>query len=456
MSLPNNALNGHVTVTKELAEYYDRSMDDFTDIKDVTYIEITSHNNTNAVLNEVPPPVDIGDWFNSGNQTGAHRPDQTHPKSLRMLRLLICPMNSDIVPSHPFQSTAFRSLAAVLRLEEDYLQSETLQTPPIAFEVPLEDSHFGFVMKAPKWDDDATDFSLSCVFDSDTMCSGCILRILTKEDLHVFKRRLSEMVEFAWYPYFLPMILTEMRLQHLPGRMRRIRRFLYRVEKTTGTHQNYRQRLGLTTVKGKSVSETWNDPDFEAAPGELTSIASDCAYYESHCRTRQNFLAFINSMHEKLVSARAVPSQELAIRMFGQKMQFMKMWATAVENRSAYLGKRAEIQLQMCNSLMSQRDNALNKKTAETSLTISRFSQMDSTNMRTIAAVTLAFLPGTFIATLFSTGFFSFSGEGQVVSHWFWLYWVCTIVLTLAVYVSWYISTRRKRRERSTRVGIMD
>lgn len=47
---------------------------------------------------------------------------------------------------------------------------------------------------------------------------------------------------------------------------------------------------------------------------------------------------------------------------------------------------------------MSQRDNALNKKTAETSLAISRLSQMDSTNMRTIAAVALAFLPGTFMA----------------------------------------------------------
>lgn len=179
------------------------------------------------------------------------------------------------------------------------------------------------------------------------MRSSCIVRILTKEDVHVFKKRLGEIVNFAWYPYFLPMILTEMRLQHLPGRMRRIRRFLYRVEKTTGTHQNYRQRLGLTSWKGRSVSETWNDPDFEVAPAELTSIASDCAYYESHCRTRQSLLAFVGSMHENMLRSGVVPAQEVAIRMFEQKMQFMKMWATAVENRSAYLGKRAEIQLQM-------------------------------------------------------------------------------------------------------------
>jgi hypothetical protein len=47
---------------------------------------------------------------------------------------------------------------------------------------------------------------------------------------------------------------------------------------------------------------------------------------------------------------------------------------------------------------MSQRDNALNKRLGEQSLLISEYSRLDSANMRTIAAVTLAFLPGTFVA----------------------------------------------------------
>ena len=47
---------------------------------------------------------------------------------------------------------------------------------------------------------------------------------------------------------------------------------------------------------------------------------------------------------------------------------------------------------------MSQRDNALNKEIGTQSLVVSHHSRMDSANMRTIAAVTLAFLPGTFVA----------------------------------------------------------
>lgn len=89
----------------------------------------------------------------------------------------------------------------------------------------------------------------------------------------------------------------------------------------------------------------------------------------------------------------------------------------------------------------------------------------DSTDMRAIAFVTLAFLPGTFCAvglclilclcntcmyhsfqnpanscefeTLFSTGFFNFDTGGRLVSTWFWLYWVVSIGLTTVVFGGW-------------------
>jgi hypothetical protein len=55
----------------------------------------------------------------------------------------ICPMNYDVVPSHPFPGTSFDTLAKVLGLETDYLRSEKLQIPSIAFEVPIDDLHSG-------------------------------------------------------------------------------------------------------------------------------------------------------------------------------------------------------------------------------------------------------------------------------------------------------------------------
>lgn len=205
-------------------------------------------------------------------------------------------------------------------------------------------------MNVGKWDDDATDISLSGIFDPKTLHSSCILRILVKQDLVEFKKRLYEMKQLAWYPLFLPAIFIELRIQELPQIMTRIRRFLYRVEKTTGTHKNYLRKLGLTKSTGRSLREVWNDPDFEAAPAELTSIASDCAYYGYACQTRQNLLNFIEKINKQLLKESNLPIFDLANSMLERKIEFMRIWMTEVQNRSAYLGRRVEVQVQtVCN-----------------------------------------------------------------------------------------------------------
>ena len=75
--------------------------------------------------------------------------------------------------------------------------------------------------------------------------------------------------------------------------------------------------------------------------------------------------------------------------------------------------------------------------------------------MRIIAAVTLVFLPGTFTATLFSTTFFNFQNQtSNVVSWWLWLYFVVTVVLTLAVLVGWYYLEKKQNRTLSQSLNI--
>jgi Mg2+ and Co2+ transporter CorA len=74
---------------------------------------------------------------------------------------------------------------------------------------------------------------------------------------------------------------------------------------------------------------------------------------------------------------------------------------------------------------LQQRDNQLNHRYGA--------------DMRLITAITLIFLPGTFVATFFSTTFWDFSpdNEGAKVSNWVYLYFVVTVGLTLLVLVVW-------------------
>ena len=90
--------------------------------------------------------------------------------------------------------------------------------------------------------------------------------------------------------------------------------------------------------------------------------------------------------------------------------------------------------------MIGQRDNKLNIETAKA-------ARRDSNAMRIIAAVTLVFLPGTFTATLFSTTFFNFQYQSsRIVSWWLWLYFVVTVVLTLAVVAGWYYLEKRQNQ----------
>lgn len=207
-------------------------------------------------------------------------------------------------------------------------------------------------MKAGRWGDDATDISLSAIFDPKAMQSSCILRILFKKDLEEFKKRLHDLRLWAWYPLFVPVIFIELRIQELPESVIRIRHFLYRVERTIGTHKNYSRRLGFTTSTARSLHEVWNDPDFEMAPAELTSIASDCVYFGHACLIRHNLLNDISNINKRLLRSKCTLSCDGVGRILEEKMVFMRAWMIQVHYRSEYLGKRAEVQVQTVRSLI--------------------------------------------------------------------------------------------------------
>ncbi|KAF1815705.1 hypothetical protein P152DRAFT_455421 [Eremomyces bilateralis CBS 781.70] len=73
-------------------------------------------------------------------------------------------------------------------------------------------------------------------------------------------------------------------------------------------------------------------------------------------------------------------------------------------------------------------------------------TKKDSSAMKAIAALTIVFLPGTFVATVFSMNIFDWSGgEGAEprMSKYIYVYWIVTIPLTLLVMFAWWVWLRR-------------
>lgn len=108
-------------------------------------------------------------------------------------------------------------------------------------------------------------------------------------------------------------------------------------------------------------------------------------------------------------------------------------------------------------SLITQRDQNQNLRIGRDTHILARESKRDSTAMKAIAIVTMFFLPGTFLSSLFSIEFFDWGAlhGNEVVNPRIWVYWALTIpvtILVVALYLIWekfamYLYTSRIKKE---------
>ncbi|KAJ5148147.1 hypothetical protein N7526_001499 [Penicillium atrosanguineum] len=106
---------------------------------------------------------------------------------------------------------------------------------------------------------------------------------------------------------------------------------------------------------------------------------------------------------------------------FGRKSIF------ATKLRCMSLSERLQNEINLAFNIVSQRNN-------EVSLQLAKHSLSDNTMMKTVAIVSMIYLPGTFVSGIFGMSFFDYNSDKKKldVGTDFWLYWIVTIALTLA------------------------
>ncbi|KAH6960250.1 hypothetical protein DER45DRAFT_155111 [Fusarium avenaceum] len=92
------------------------------------------------------------------------------------------------------------------------------------------------------------------------------------------------------------------------------------------------------------------------------------------------------------------------------------------------LPDRIESQRNVLFNLITQHDSFLQARLAREAL-------RDSKAMKTLSILTILFLPGAFIATIFSTNMFEFKSNGQQI----WIYFVIVAPLTIVLMVGWVL-----------------
>lgn len=105
--------------------------------------------------------------------------------------------------------------------------------------------------------------------------------------------------------------------------------------------------------------------------------------------------------------------------------------------------------------MMAHHDNKNSIDLATSTHQISKASYRDASSMKTLAIVTMFFLPGSFVSALFSMPMFDWDKAksaprsiGVALLPQFSLYWVITLPLTIATFCLYFIWLWYLKRER--------
>ncbi|RDA83009.1 hypothetical protein CP532_4401 [Ophiocordyceps camponoti-leonardi (nom. inval.)] len=129
------------------------------------------------------------------------------------------------------------------------------------------------------------------------------------------------------------------------------------------------------------------------------------------------------------------------------RLEFYRVKLTGLENYVHITLARLKVQREALYNIMSQREARLNLEIAGEQRRIAHASKRDSTAMKTISLMGALFLPGTYLASVFSTSFFDFKPTSSRVASDLWIYFIVTIPLTAAIVGSWWWWDRRREAQ---------
>lgn len=159
-------------------------------------------------------------------------------------------------------------------------------------------------------------------------------------------------------------------------------------------------------------------------------------------RTRSNFSALLEHIQlYQEIAINSVPDavSKEALRNIQSACEMKIELAQSQHGHIQTLRNRVNAQLDVTKALIAQRDTQLNIDIAEA-------MKRDAEIMRSIAAITMIFLPATFVATFFSMVFFRIGDESSSplkVDERIWYYPAVTVPITMAIGI-WYF-VRRSR-----------
>lgn len=250
--------------------------------------------------------------------------------------------------------------------------------------------------------------------------------------------RLNRYCALAGHPLFLAMVSALDRINYLDQFLKDQHRHVGKVERRTGFSHFY-----IDTPPPKVSAE-----EELAQLAELSRLSSSVLV--GLADMTQHLQYSTNLINEVLTFSWTDGSQPAGVmaRKDGEIKTIATLLRPQLKERFghvSYIKERAQNQLtvvclrnmiEKVTNSEKQIFNLLARGDAQANIDLAKAAMHDSTSMKTIAVMTMGFLPATFFAALFALPSLHWE-ESTVIGSRFWIYWAITIPTTILVFLIW-------------------
>lgn len=145
---------------------------------------------------------------------------------------------------------------------------------------------------------------------------------------------------------------------------------------------------------------------------------------------------------------RKIPGLEHIQATIQARLGFAAVRLDGLESYSQVSLQRLNIQREVMNSFISQRESRLSLAIAAQQRRLAHVAGRESTSMKTLTLMGAMFLPGALVSSILGMSFFNFDADidmnGGTVSPRIWIYFVISVPLTVIIVGAWWTVDQRR------------
>ncbi|KAK1463515.1 hypothetical protein CMEL01_13584 [Colletotrichum melonis] len=254
------------------------------------------------------------------------------------------------------------------------------------------------------------------------------------------------------HPLLLPTLFLRRHLTRAEDMRRQLSSMTAEIEKAIGVTQT--ARLSGRTVQDQRIVEEVKAMVLGEKPrihttARISTTATDVINMKGTLEWDEEYVKFLRRVNDDVKAhpreAHTPPEADLQLCGF---IDLLERDAQSISSYATRMQSRLELQFNVLYNLIAQAGNSLNMQQSTQAGQVAAQAGMDSTAMKTMAVVTMIFLPPTFVATIFSMSFFNWQassssgddgGAEPTVAPQFWIYWAVSLPLTIAIVIGWRV-----------------